>query len=342
MILLTAAFRILGNLIGTVWGSLASDYLPPEKRGKYFGWRNQITGFAGVMGVVFGGLLLYSFRHNHVLGFGLLFGVTSLARFLSAFLMSKMQDPPLNESPESNFSFYRFIAQFRKSNFVKFVLYVTAITFATNLSAPYFNVYMLRDLKLNYFFYMVIHLSAVVGSLVSFPVWGRHADHFGNAKILKVTSLLIPAVPALWLLPPSIPALILIEIFAGFVWGGFNLCALNFIYDAVSPEKRVRCLGYFNLINGVGIFAGATLGGLIAEKLPALMGYRLFSLFLISSILRIFSHFLLSKQFKEVRASAKQISGSKLLFSVVGIRPLLGGTRNWNLFSFIKHSAWEQ
>lgn len=344
LIVLVTAFRVLGNLIGTVWGSLASDYLQPEKRGLYFGWRNQITGAAGVLGVIFGGLLLYAFRSvSEKSGFAILFLLTSLARFLSAGMMNHMEDLPVEDKPESHFSFYRFIARFRQSNFVKFVFYVGAITFATNLSAPYFNVYMLRDLNLNYFQYMLIHLSAVAGSVVSFPVWGRHADHFGNAKILKVSSLLIPLVPLLWLLPPSVPLLVLVEIYAGFVWGGFNLCSLNFIYDAVTPDKRVRCLGYFNLINGVAVFAGATLGGLVADRLPPLMGYRLFSLFLISGLLRIACHFLLSGKFREVRTTAKAVSGRKLLASVVGIRPLfVSGTRNWNIFMFFKKPASEQ
>lgn len=338
LILLVTIFRIVGNLIGTVWGSMTSDYLEPEQRGRYFGWRNQITSATGVLSIIFGGLLLYGFRSvSMTSGFVILFFLTALARAASAMLLNRMEDPPFREKPESHFSFYQFIIQFRHSNFVRFVLFAAALTMTTNLSAPYFNIYMLRDLGLNYAAYMLIHLSAVAGSLISFPVWGRHADHYGNAKILKVTSLLIPLVPLLWLLPPSIPLLVVIEIFAGFVWGGFNLCSLNFIYDAVSAEKRVRCLGYFNLINGLAVFLGALLGGILADRLPFLWGSRLYMLFLMSGLLRFASHFLLAGKFREIRASATQVPAHTLLFSVMGIRPLfVSGTRSWNIFFFLK------
>ena len=62
LIFFVTLFRILANLIATVWGGLASDYLVPEERGKYFGWRSRITGLAGMVTTVLGGVLLNAFR----------------------------------------------------------------------------------------------------------------------------------------------------------------------------------------------------------------------------------------------------------------------------------------
>jgi predicted MFS family arabinose efflux permease len=183
---------------------------------------------------------------------------------------------------------------------------------------------MLRDLGLGYFLYMVIHLAAAVGSLAAFPIWGRNADVVGNARILKTTGWLIPVIPLLWLVSRDPAYLMLVEFFAGFVWGGFNLCAANFIYDAVTPEKRVRCLGYFNLISGVAIFAGTMIGGFLADRLPPLLGLPLMSLFLLSGLLRFTAMLWPWGRFKEVRESARKVSSRQLFFSVVGIRPLAG------------------
>lgn len=304
-ILLVVLFRMVGNLIGTVWGSLTSDYLPAEERGKYFGWRGQITGTAGVVGTVLGGTLLYLLKPtSESWSFVLLFLFAAAMRLRSARLMSKMEDIPLMPKKEDDFTFFQFLKRFRESNFVKFVFFVSSVTFATNIAAPFFSVYMLRDLKQNYLGYMLIHLSAVVASLIAFPLWGKHADSFGNAKVLRITGLLIPIVPMLWLFTSNIYLLMIIEFFAGFVWGGFNLCSVNFIYDACAPGKRVRCLSYFNLINGLAIFLGATLGGFLADRLPPLGGSPLLSLFAISGALRFLSYFALSGKFTEVRTTA--------------------------------------
>ena len=341
LIFIVTLFRITANLIATVWGSLASDYLPPEERGKYFGWRSRIVGLAGLAAIILGGTLLNASKKVSVsLGFCILFVITAVSRLASAWLMSTMQDLPHQKKVGDEFTFFMFLRRLKESNFVKFVLYVASITFATMLAAPYFSVYMLQDLKVNYMVYMLIHLGGVVSSLVAFPIWGKHADSVGNARVLKTTSLLIPLIPLLWILSPNLWFLFCAEIFSGFVWGGFNLCALNFIYDAVSPGKRVRCLGYFSFINGVATFLGASLGGYLAERLPHLHGSRILMLLLISCVLRFLSHFVLSRHFHEVRPTTQKISSVELFFSVVGLRPLLEKGRDWNILSFLKKSPW--
>lgn len=193
---------------------------------------------------------------------------------------------------------------------------------------------MIKDLHFNYLEYMSVHLSAIIGGLIAFPIWGRHADFVGNAKVLKSTSLLIPFIPLLWIFTQKVYFLILIEIFAGFVWGGFNLCSANYIYDAVTTQKRIRCLSYFNLIVSIGIFLGAGTGGLLAKMLPNLNGHRLYSLFLLSAILRFLCFFFLSGHFREVRTAFRRTSNKELFFSVLGIRPMLEQSREYPAITF--------
>ncbi|MDD5217277.1 MAG: MFS transporter [Candidatus Omnitrophica bacterium] len=322
LIVFIVIYRTIGNLIGTVWGSLASDYLPAEQRGKYFGWRTQITGVAGIVSLIFGGLWLNGLKHTAThFSFFLLFLIAAAARLVSAKLMSKMADLPLEHKPEANFGFFRFIARYRESNFVKFVFYVSAILFGANLAAPFFSVYMLRDLHFNYLAYTVIQMAPVITGILSYPLWGQHADMVGNAKVLKTTGLLVPLIPLFWTFSHYLPYLIVIELFSGFIWGGFNFCAVNFIYDAVSPEKRVRCLGYFSLISSIALFTGAWLGGILAENLPAINGSPILMLFLISFLVRALAHYFLSNRFQEVRKETRDISSFDLFFSVVGLKP---------------------
>ncbi|MFA5159864.1 MAG: MFS transporter [Candidatus Omnitrophota bacterium] len=94
-IVFVTLFRILGSLISTVWGSLTSDYLPAEERGHYFGWRTRIIGIAGILGTIWGGVLLFSYRGIlQAAGFVILVAVAAIARFLSSAIMSRMQDLP--------------------------------------------------------------------------------------------------------------------------------------------------------------------------------------------------------------------------------------------------------
>jgi MFS family permease len=326
LLIFVSIFRVLGSLMGPAWGSIVSDYLPENKRGKFFGRRAQIISISGVIAMSFWGVFL-SMMNKVSPGWGLFFVFLSaaLCRFLSYYYMKQLVELPHESTAEDEkFTFWMFIKRMRVSNFVRFILFISAITFATQLCAGYFSVYMLKELHFGYFHYMAVNLASVIAGLLSFPMWGRHADLIGNARILKLTSLLIPFIPILWMFYNTPWALVGVEMISGFIWGGFNLCATNFIYDAVTPSKRVQCLCYFNLINGGALFGGAALGGLLATWLPPINGSSLITLFLISGGMRMLAYLALAHAFKEVRPSYHNVRSSQLFMSVLGVRPLVG------------------
>jgi len=177
LIALMVIFRVLGNLIGTAWGSLMSDYLLPNQRGRYLGWRSQVVGIAGVLGMGFAGILLFVTKEiSPALGFFVLFILASVCRLVSSVLLGKMVDLPLHHSRHGKFSFLMFLGRFKEDNLARFLLYAASILFAANLAGTYFSVYVLKELHFSYVEYTAVHLSAVIAGLISFPIWGRHAD----------------------------------------------------------------------------------------------------------------------------------------------------------------------
>jgi MFS family permease len=347
LIVFIALYKILNSSVSPAWGSLVSEYLPPQRRGDYFGWRSRILGITSISTLIVSGFILQFCEKlkADAYGFMVLFLITSIARFISCYYLSQMMDLPSVSSKADHFTLWMFLKRFRESNFVKFVFYVAGITFATNIAAPYFSVHMLRDMHFSYVSFMAVTLAPTLAGLITFPLWGRHADKVGNARILKLTGLLVPIIPILWLFTRRPSVLFLIESFSGFVWGGFNLCTVNFIYDAVSPGKRVRCLSYFNLINGCAIFSGAWLGGWLSEHVMPVFGYPLLGLFLISTAGRAASYLVLGKKFQEVRADVKPIRSLELFFSVAGLQSFIGrangliGLNPWARFSLQRRRA---
>ncbi len=316
-------FRVSQSLTDTAWFSLMSDYLPAQERPGYFGARGRIAGAAGVTSIVLGGFLLFALKGPWApFSFFLLFAATAAARFISVSMLARMADLPLEHKPEHYFSFWMFIRRHRESNFVKYVFYSAATIFAVQMAGPYFSVYLLKNLKVDYLTFMVIHLSAVIVRLMALHRWGEHADKVGNAKILKLVTLLFPLIPLLWIFSSRLAYLILLQMLAGFLWAGYALCSTNFIYDAVSSGKRVRCLGYWTMINNLGNASGAFLGGFLAEHLPPLMGYRILMLFLVSAVVRVVTHVFFSRRFHEVRPEATKISNVQLLLSMLRLRPV--------------------
>ncbi len=320
LIVLVSLFNVFGAFSLPVWQSLMSDYLPHNKRGRYFGWRNKVLGGVTIISLFGAGIILNFFKNNILLGFFLIFSLACLCRFICVYFLAQMYEPRQQLRKEAYFSFWDFLKRARESNFARFVIFNAAFIFSVYLAAPFFSVLMLKDLKFNYLTYTVLITTVSIATIFTIGRWGRNADRIGSIKVLRVSSLLIASLPFWWILSQNPVYLVFIQALSGIAWAGFNLCSVNFIYDAVTPAKRTRCIAYFYFFNGLAICLGSFTGGLLANRLPNIFGYRLFSLFFIAGTLRFIIALTLPQRIKEVRP-VERISSKDLFFRIVGLRP---------------------
>jgi len=321
-IFLTTLSSVLTSIAAPAWWSLMSDTVDKDKYGEYFAWRGKILGFVSLVSSFIAGWFLGVIKDKFT-GFVILFFSAGISRLISGYFISKMEDIETKISPEKAFSYIEFIKRGKKSNFVKYVFFVSLFNFAVFISAPFFSVYMLRELKMTYLEYTIVTLSTALAGLLFLPFWGKTADKIGNVKVIKVTGLLICLLPILWIFSKNFFYLILINGFAGYVWAGFNLSTVNFIFDVESQETRTRCVGYFNFTNGMFIFLGTMLSGWLATHLPALVNEsKLLTLFLLSGILRTVIIFVFKDKFYEVK-KVEYVETKDFLLTVLGVKPVL-------------------
>jgi MFS family permease len=252
-------------------------------------------------------MALQSFSANILLGFSLLFGGAMLARFISWHFLRKI-DEPHPPNTEAKLKLSHLLKEVRFANFRKYMLFVAGINFTTNLAAPFFAVYMLRELGFDYITYMAVTGCATLGNFLSLFFWGSYADRLGNHRVLVLTSWLIPLIPLLWVLNHNLYFLIPVQLLSGFAWAGFNLASVNFLYDATSAQERMTCISYFNAANGLALSLGALIGGYLATCLPPWHNSSILTLFLLSGLLRAIVAVLVN--FKEVRRT-KEINLGK-------------------------------
>jgi MFS family permease len=311
LILGASLYFIFGNLASPPWNSMMGDLVPYGQRGNYFGRRTRVMSLSAFTGLCLAGFILnyYQQTSNPAAGFVLIFILAALFRGVSFLFLKKMDEPSLDSFREK-FYLTEFYRQFKKSNFFRFVIYSSLISFSVQVSAPFFAVYMLHDLHFSYLQYMCVSGTAVLSQYLTYLYWGNFSDRFGNRMVLKITGLLLPALPILWLFTTNFYFILLIQVFSGFVWAGFSLSVAIFIFDAVSPEKRAPCIAVYSTLNGLGIFFGALTGGLFASQFPSSITlfhttYHLTSnlmfLFLISGSLRLLVYLTFLPGIQEVR-----------------------------------------
>ena len=321
-IIFVTLFSSFGAFVMPAWGSLMSDLVAENKRGEYFGWRNKTLGIMSVVVSFIAGSILQAMHGINIFwGFAVIFAGACIFRLVSWYFLTRMYEPPLEQRQENYFNFLMFIGRIKESNFAKFVLFVALFNFSVNLASPFFAVLMLRDLHFNYWTYTIITITATLTIYLLMSRWGKHADKIGNLKVMRFTAPIIGILPLLWVVNRSPAFLLITQVIAGFAWAGFNLCASNFIYDAAIPEKRPRCIAYFNFLNGLALCLGALLGGFLVDRLPPIFGYQILSICLVSAALRLSVGLLALGKIKEVRAVAK-VSDTQLFFSIIGVKPL--------------------
>lgn len=344
LLLFYLLYHCLLGFAAPIWNSLIGELVPAELRGRFFGYRNQRIGMVTFITLLAGGKILdlAGLINFPALGFCCIFLIAGVSRFCAAYWLSQHDDPPYHPDRASSFSFLEFLLRLPRSNFARFVLFVSSVNFAVAFAGPYFSLYMLRDLKFTYAQYTMNVAAALVTQFLMMRHWGKLIDRYGNKKILNICSWAVCFPSLLWLLSKDPFVLIIFQIYSGLAWSGFNLAASNFLFDAVTPPKRARCAAYQALCSGALVLAGATLGGLAARNLynsftVASLHFQLSStlplVFLISGLMRIGIVGFLLKKFKEVR-EVEPIRTHELIMQLVYLKPVLDSATNLIFDSF--------
>lgn len=321
LIFFATLYSTFGALISPAWGSLMADIVPQNLRGKYFALRGSLSTSINIAAFLAGGIFLNFLVKKALWGFALLFGAAIVARLISWGLLTTLYEIPELQKTRGQMKARDFARDLVSTNLGRYILFLFAMSFVVNIASPYFTVYQLKDLKLSYLSFAVLQVISSLFTILAITHWGKAADRVGNLKMMFLASALIPLVPILWIISSNFTYLGFVQAFSGFAWAGFNLCSINYLYDATTPEDRTRYLAYYNAGNGIAGGIGALAGGYLIPYLPFLNGYQILSLFLISGVFRGMISILFLPRIKEVR-KVRDVPASQLFHILMGGRPV--------------------
>jgi MFS family permease len=322
-----------GNFAVPLWISLMGDLVPERKRGRYFGRRTRLATMTAFLALVCGGIVLQLFDWSGmtVVGFIALFLSAGVARAVSVYHLGRMHEPCIGEAPESLPA--GWLKRLRESPAWRFTLYMVCMQGAVAVAAPFFAVYMLRDLQFSYLQFMANTGMAVLVQFLTLNTWGRISDVFGNRLILVTTGSMIPVMPALWLISDNFLYLLAVQVFSGLNWAGFSLSSGNFLYELVASQRRSVYMAFHNVFTAMTVFTGGMLGALLTHILPqdmALYGWKwhwgsiLLAVFAVSTLLRGLVALAFLPRLQEVKIPRRQMSPRQLVFRVTRFNAFSG------------------
>jgi MFS family permease len=291
-VLFYALYAMSGSVGVGVWSSWMGDLIPQDIRGRYFAWRSRYFSIAQVVIGISSGYLVQQISGGLPTWqiFAVIYFVATAFRVGSVICVAKQHEPPLTFQPVArDFTYAAFLRKAPSSNFSRFVIFVALIHGTAALSGPFFSVYFLTHLHLPYGTFAFVVNAHLIGTLIMLPFWGRIADHYGNWLVVRVTTIGAALIPLPYLFLTSPVWLWLLGFAAGALWSAFGLATFNYVLDAVTPQRRIRCAAYMGTTVGFSVCAFGLLGGWLAMRVHPLLawssGYQ--TLFAISAALRL-------------------------------------------------------
>jgi MFS family permease len=294
---------IPGMLYQPARSAWLADLVPASVRGRYFGLRAAISGAFYLAAFYIMGYVLQLSKGQMLNGFAIVFIICFIAGFASFTIYTRIQNTNPVVEKERGFGFFDFLGETRKRNLGRFILFVASFQFAVYLATPFLVIYMLRDLHLSYMFYAMIFSTEFVAKVLFAPFWGRYADKSGNLKVMRFVSLAIPFVPLFWLASHNVLYLVLIQLFSGICWAGFELCSSNFIYEAAPQGKRLKYISYYKALSTLFMALGALVGACLLGIVRPVLGYNILALFVLSGVLRLAVTMVMFPKIREVRGT---------------------------------------
>jgi len=268
-------YAIVGAISGNAWTSMLRDLIPENIMGRLFSRRMMLgTGLALAL-TLLGGYFIDFWKSDHVElhGYSIVFSCGLLFGLAGTYFLSRTPEPAMKAKAEEGYSLWKLLSRpLRDQNFRNLIFFASVWSFAINLGAPFFTVYMLKRLELDLFWVTGFITISAVASILALRIWGPFCDRFSNKSVLSVSSAMFLLAIIAWpftTMPEkyfmTIPLLVLIHILSGISLAGVSLSAAN-IALKLSPRGQASAyLASHGLISNIVAGVAPLLGGLLAD-----------------------------------------------------------------------------
>lgn len=270
---------MIGALAGPAWNSLLRDIVPEKQMGTVFARRMFLGNGAALLVLILGGFFVDYWssvspdtpHHAYSILFliGLLLGLAGLV------LVARI--PELRRVDENQENLIKtLIKPLKDHNFRAVVIFIGIWSFAVNLAAPFFIVYMLTRIGLPLKTVTMLFVVSQVTNMVFLRIWGKLGDRFSHKSVLSVSAPLFllailgwtfTTMPERYVL--TMPILVLIHMLSGMSLSGISLATMNLALK-MSPKGAAHSyMTVYGVIASCASALAPILGGTFADFFAA-------------------------------------------------------------------------
>lgn len=268
---------LAGSIAACAWNSWMNDYIPKDRLGRFFGKRMVLTTSIGAASMIGVSMLLEHFgTASGITPYCTLFLIGFLCSLVSLQLLSNLHHPSVNHTSVNQFTQHFKLNDlripFRDANFRHLMIFMGIWSFAVNLAAPFFTIFMMQSLHYSMGTVIRLTLLTQIVYVASLHIWGRYSDLFSNKSILQICGPLFACCFFAWTFvtfPASSPnefsflLVVVLHVIMGISTSGINLASNNIALKLCPDQHATSFLATNSLFSSACAGIAPLMGGLL-------------------------------------------------------------------------------
>ena len=269
---------IFGGIGGCAWNSWMRDLVPQNRMGAFFSNRLRIATILGIFVSLIASMFIdfwnKSFPDTEILAYSVLFFTGFLVGLIGLLYLSRAPEQPMITQKTD---FLRlFTSPFKDVNFRRLMMFLGSWSFAVNLAAPFFTVYMLSRLGLGMSMIVALSIVSQAFNFAFLTLWGKWADKFSNKSVLAVSGPLFMLSVLGWTFTTmpekyflTVPILIVIHVIMGIAIAGVTIASGNIGLKLAPKGHATAYLATNTIVSSFAAGIAPILGGKFADFFAA-------------------------------------------------------------------------
>ncbi|MGQ9683732.1 MAG: MFS transporter [Anaerolineae bacterium] len=261
-VLLLAALREgMAQLGNPAWTAFSAQIVPQSLRGRFFAARTLIWNLATLLCVPLAGRMIKGMGspQGYQVAFAVAFCAGLAASVIYAQIPLPLSAPRTRAAGPSLREALQTLGQHR--TFVSFALITMVLNLGVQLVAPFFNVYLVRQLGADASFVGLQTTLSALASMVAVRLFGPLVDRHGLRWTMLRCGPFVALIPFGWLFVRQPWQTLPVAAIGAFAWGGFNLATFNLLLASTPDEGRPLYSALFNTASAVSLMIGPLIGG---------------------------------------------------------------------------------
>ncbi|WP_425449631.1 MFS transporter [Dethiothermospora halolimnae] len=304
-VILVGIMNLPGSISITGFQSSIGDIFDERARGRAMGLRNRYSAIFGMIVAFTSGRLLTIIPNNNsetIILYQVFFIIAFI--FAQGEVLSYLKFRGIRKvKQEKNAGYLKSLKVVLKNlpkqrKFIIFTCCSLLFHFGWQMGWPLFSLYTIDYLNADETWLGIISVASSLSSILTYTLWGKLADKYGNSIMLGISTFGMAITPILYAASNSLIALVLFNVIIGVSVAGTVLILFNILLEVIPSQNRTIYIAIYNTL----INLSATISPIIGVRLKK--DFNIYLALIIVGILRLIgsaSFFLRNKFIKKAK-----------------------------------------